>query len=159
MSGLRMGEGAMGAFLLALGAFVAIGVGRMEIAASHAAVGPKMFPYLVATGLIVVGVLILREAVFGTPPEDEVARYDWLAVALVSGGLLAQMAIIDRGGWILAATALFALVARAFGSRRVYADAALGLVLSALAFVFFNYGLDLNLPGGVIGEMLTGADQ
>lgn len=156
--GPRIGEGAMGALLLGLGVFIAVGIARMEVAATYAAIGPKLFPYLIAAGLVAIGLLILSEALFGSAREQEDQQYNWLAVGLISGGLLAQMALIERGGWILAAAALFMVVARAFGSRRLYADAALGLVLSTLTFVSFTYGLDLSLPGGVIGEMLTSAE-
>ncbi len=156
--GMRVGEGAMGALLLALGVFIAVAIGQMEVAATYAAIGPKLFPYLVAAGLVVIGLLTLRQALFDSTREEESPKYDWLAVGLISGGLLAQMALVERGGWILAAAALFMIVARAFGSRRLYADAALGFALSTLTFVAFTSGLDLSLPGGVIGDMLTGAE-
>jgi putative tricarboxylic transport membrane protein len=43
-------------------------------------------------------------------------------------------------------------VARAFSSRRIFVDALIGLAISSLAFVIFNYGLDLSLPAGTLVE-------
>ncbi|MCP6135044.1 tripartite tricarboxylate transporter TctB family protein, partial [Klebsiella pneumoniae] len=73
---------------------------------------------------------------------------DWLAVALVSAGLIVQLLLLEMVGWIPATTLLFVAVTRAFGSRRLLTDAVIGLVLTSLAFVIFNYGLGLDLPVG-----------
>jgi putative tricarboxylic transport membrane protein len=47
--------------------------------------------------------------------------------------------------------------ARAFGSRRWLVDGALGLALAILSFVIFNYGLDLNLPAGILTDLIEPA--
>jgi putative tricarboxylic transport membrane protein len=153
---LRLGEAALGAGVLALGLFVAIETALLKIAASHAAVGPKLFPYLIAGGLIVIGALLLAEALRGAIAHEGGLELDWPAVGLISLGLIVQLAVLDYVGWIPATTLLFMAVARAFGSRRPAVDALLGLVLNGLVFVIFNYGLDLTLPGGMLGALLLG---
>lgn len=157
--GLRLGEGALGGFLLALGLFIATQIAGMEVAASTAAVGPKMFPFIVAGGLILIGLLVLREAAFGHVPHEGGLEIWWPAVAIISVGLIAEMLLIEKAGWIVAAAVLFVLVARAFGSRRLVTDAVIGLALSSLTFVVFNYGLDLGLPAGAIGDLLSGSEE
>jgi putative tricarboxylic transport membrane protein len=52
---------------------------------------------------------------------------------------------------------LFACVARAFGSRRVARDAALGFVLALAVFLFFVKLLNVNLPPGWLRPLLGGA--
>jgi len=50
--------------------------------------------------------------------------------------------------FVLAATLLFVLTARGFGSRAVLRDAAIGFVLALIAFLGFTLGLGLTLPAG-----------
>jgi putative tricarboxylic transport membrane protein len=53
-------------------------------------------------------------------------------------------------GWIPVITVVFALGARAFGSRRTVLDLGLGVAFGVVTFVIFNYGLGLHLPVGRI---------
>ena len=154
---LRIGEGILGGGVLALGAFIAIATSRFEVGPSHAAVGPRLFPYLIAAGLIVVGLALLRQGLFGHIAHEGGFELDWPAVAFVCAGLIAQMLLLELAGWIIATTILFVAVARAFGSRRPLIDIAIGLALTGLAFVVFTYGLGLNLPSGFIGDMIAPA--
>lgn len=153
---LRIGEAALGSGILALGLFIAIETSTLEVATIHAAIGPTLFPYLVGVGLILIGAFLLREAFAGHIAHESGFELDWLAVALVSAGLLVQMLLLESVGWIVATTLLFVGVARAFGSRRLVLDAVVGVVLVGLSFVIFNYGLGLNLPGGALVELLLG---
>jgi putative tricarboxylic transport membrane protein len=152
---LRIGEAVLGGVVLALGLFIAIETARFAAVPGTAAVGPKLFPYLVATGLIVVGALVLREAFAGhIAHEGGGFELDPLAIGLVSAGLIAQMILLEWLGWIIATTILFMAVAAAFASRRFLIDAVIGLALTSLAFVVFTYGLGLSLPAGILGGLL-----
>lgn len=157
--GLRLAEGALGAFLIAVGLFVAIDVAGMQVAASTAAVGPKMFPFIVAGGLTLIGLLVLREAAFGHVPHEGGLEIWWPAVLFISAGLVAEMLLMETAGWIIAAAVLFVIVARVFGSRRILVEALIGLAISSGTFVVFNYGLDLSLPPGFVGEVLWGSAE
>jgi putative tricarboxylic transport membrane protein len=157
--GLRIGEAALGGAVLALGLFVAVETSMLKVAPTHATVGPRLFPFLVAAGLIVVGALVLHQALFGHVAHERGFELDWVAVALVSAGLVAQLLLLETVGWVLATTLLFVAVARAFGSRRLAVDAAIGVVLASLAFGVFNYGLGLSLPTGTLVESLLPAEE
>lgn len=150
---LRVAEALLGGGVLALGVFVAIGTARLEVAPTHAAVGPRLFPFLVAAGLVLVGLAVLREAFFGHVAHERGGlALDGAAVGWVSAGLVAQMLLIERVGWIPTAALLFAATARAFGSRRPLLDALIGAALAAAAFLVFNQGLGLSLPAGTLVE-------
>jgi putative tricarboxylic transport membrane protein len=149
---LRVGESVLGGAVLALGLFVAVQTSLLAVAPSQATVGPRLFPFLVATGLIVVGAALLREAWFGHVAHEGGFELDWRAVGLVSAGLVLQMLLLESLGWIVAATLLFVAATLAFGSRRLVLDAAIGIVLAGLAFAIFNYGLGLSLPTGTLIE-------
>jgi putative tricarboxylic transport membrane protein len=56
---LRIGEAVLGGAVLALGLFVAVETSMLKVASTHATVGPRLFPFLVAAGLVVVGALVL----------------------------------------------------------------------------------------------------
>ncbi|WGF86392.1 tripartite tricarboxylate transporter TctB family protein [Marinivivus vitaminiproducens] len=154
--GLRLAEAAFAVAVLALGLFVAFETTQIHTARSNAPVGPALFPYIVAAGLILVGLFALREAFAGKVAHADEAGFelDWKAIVIASLGLLVHLLIVEDLGWLVATTVLFALVARAFGSRRLMADLALGLVLALLTFGVFNYGLDLSLPVGTVWEDL-----
>ena len=159
-SSLRIGEAILGGVVLGLGLFIAIETSQLEVAPTHAAIGPTLFPFLIATGLLIVGALVLYQAFFGHIAHERGFELDWRAVALVSGGLLLQMFLVERLGWIVATTLLFVLAALAFAERRIVATILIGLVLSGLTFGVFNYGLGLSLPlGTFIEDLLPASDE
>jgi putative tricarboxylic transport membrane protein len=156
---LRVGESMLGGAVLALGLFVAAQTALLTVAPSQATVGPRLFPFLIAAGLIGVGLALLREAVFGHIAHEGGFELDWRAVGLISAGLVVQMLLLESLGWIVAATLLFVAATLAFGSRRLVLDTAIGIVLAGLAFAIFNYGLGLSLPTGTAIERLLPAEQ
>jgi putative tricarboxylic transport membrane protein len=157
--GLRIGEAVLGGVVLGLGLFVAIETSLMEVTAANAAIGPRLFPFLVAFGLLVVGAAVLWQAFFGHIAHERGFELDWLAVALVLGGLLLQMFLVESLGWIIATTLLFVAATLAFRERRVLISIAIGLALTCLTFLVFNYGLGLSLPVGTTVEDLLPAND
>lgn len=156
---LRIGEAVLGLVVLGLGLFVTAETALMEVAPSNAAIGPRLFPFLVAAGLLVVGVLVLRQAFFGHIAHERGFELDWKAVALVAVGLLVQLLLVESLGWILATTLLYLLAALAFAERRLLVTLLIGLALTGLTFVVFNYGLGLSLPTGSVLERLLPAED
>ena len=71
-----------------------------------------------------------------------------MPVLWIVGALIIPIVLIRTIGWIPVAALVFALGARAFGSRSVLLDLALGLAFGIVTFVLFNYALGLNLPAG-----------
>ena len=116
---LRVGEAVLGLVVLGLGLFVVAETALMEVAPSNAAIGPRLFPFLVAAGLLVVGLLVLRQAFFGHIAHERGFELDWKAVALVAVGLLVQLLLVESLGWILATTLLYLLVGLAFAERAI----------------------------------------
>ncbi|MBP2297769.1 tripartite tricarboxylate transporter TctB family protein [Azospirillum picis] len=154
---LRIGEALLGGGLAALGALIAVET-MLTPSAGRGVVGPALFPYLIAGGLVLIGLSLLREAFAGHIAHDGGLELDLRAVVLVAAGLAAQFLLIEFLGWIPAATLLFVAVARAFGSRRYLLNVALGLLLAGATFAVFNYGLDLNLPSGIVGDWFEPAE-
>ena len=151
--------------VLSLGIAVAIGTASLSGAGGYARIGPNVAPAVIAGGLIVLGLWLLYEAVFGgwrnAVPDSPDARgeHDFSPSAFiwVSIGLIAQMLLIHRAGFVLAQATLFTCVARGFGSRRYPRDFVIGLALGLAVFLFFVKFLNVNLPPGWLAPIMRGA--
>ena len=109
------------------------------------ALGPRLLPYIVAAGLALSGLAILIGAF---RKRNEYEALDLVPVLWIVGALIIPIVLIRTLGWIPVAALVFALGARAFASRSVLLDLALGLAFGIVTFVLFNYALGLNLPAG-----------
>jgi len=134
----------LGVLLLGIGATVV--AWRLPEAGGYARIGPNVVPRIVSAALILLGIWLLAEVFTGgfraRVPDDPTERgehaFIWSAFAWVSAGLIVQMALVHTAGFVIAAAALFACVARGFGSARWLRDLAIGLVLGLLVF-FSSY--------------------
>jgi putative tricarboxylic transport membrane protein len=152
--GLRLGEAVLAAFVLALGVFVAVETAMLRGGPGYAAIGPKLFPWLVAAGLLLVGLALLYEARAGAVAQPAGFQLDLPPAVAVTAGLVLQMVLMKPAGFVIASAALFVAVAYAFGSRRLALNAAVGLVLCAVTYVAFTRGLGLVLPAGLLAPLL-----
>ena len=151
--------------VMALGAAAAVVALRMPGAGGYSRIGPNVMPVVVSFGLIATGLVLLYEWLTGgwrhRTPDDPTERGEhpflFGAFAWVSAGLFAQMLLIHTAGFVLAAGALFALVARGFGSARWLRDGLLGIAFGLAVFLFFVRFLNVNLPAGWLQPILGGA--
>jgi putative tricarboxylic transport membrane protein len=155
-SRLNRGELLVSLALTALGIFVIMGTQSIPAGAGYSQIGPRAFPYLIGSGLLIIGGILTWQAVSGgwrnvPMDQEEHASPDWAAFALISAAVILHMVSIGWAGFILASTFLFILIARGFGSRRVVRDIVVGAVLSTAAFFIFTLGLGLKLPNGLLG--------
>lgn len=154
-SRINPGELLISIGLSALGIYTLIGAQDISAGGGYALVGPRAFPYLIGCGLVILGGVLIWQAVSGgwrnVPMDQEHDTPDWLAFVILSAGVILHMVSIAWAGFILASTFLFILVARGLGSRRLLRDIVVGIVLSTAAFFIFTTGLGLNLPSGLLG--------
>jgi putative tricarboxylic transport membrane protein len=153
------GQIALSAGVLALGALVLAGAWELPAGGGYAQVGPGVVPRIVGAGLLLLGAMLLREALTGgfrgVDEEAEVhLLMDWAAFAWVGGGIVAYGLLVERAGFLIASTLLFVAVARGFSSRRWLSNALVGLAVAAFIFAVFNYALGLQLPAGVLKGVL-----
>lgn len=121
---------------------------------SYARFGPEIVPYIVASGIAVLGVLTVVMAWRGGFEARE--RLNWPGLALLVAALGAQIGLLYAGsGFIPAATVLFGLAALAFGQRTVVLNFAIGAVLSGVLYLLFRYGLGLALPAGPVENAIN----
>jgi putative tricarboxylic transport membrane protein len=159
---VAVAEALLGLGIAALGVFIAVETSAITVSPLYAKVGPQAIPYIVAGGLTVLGLLFAGAALRAAgraagPVTDEAAaqeRTDWFALAVISAGLVAEMLLIKRAGFVIGAAVLFFCVAIGFGSRRYVRDAVIAIVLALIVYVGFTRGLNLQLPAGVLAGVL-----
>lgn len=154
-----LGETLLSLAVIAFGAAVIWQTTQIRLTPAYSLVGPRVIPYIVGAGLILVGAWLLFEALTGrwtasvstdSEDADPTLPTDWGTVGLLALALLAYLFLLQPAGFIIASTVLFAGAAFAMGSRRTVRDVALGLVIAAVLYIGFTRGLDLRLPAGVL---------
>jgi putative tricarboxylic transport membrane protein len=152
-------EIALSVGVLALGIVVAAVTATLPSEGGYAGIGPNFTPAVVGGGIILLGVWLAVEAFSGgwRNSSEHTGVFEARPFLWISAGLFAQMALIGWAGFVIAATALFACVARGFGSRRVARDLGIGLLLALGIFLFFVKLLNVNLPAGWLAPLLGGA--
>ncbi|MFS8543566.1 MAG: phosphatidate cytidylyltransferase, partial [Limnochordales bacterium] len=123
------------------------------------------YAYLVSTGLAACGLGLLagalrRAGVADGPaapaaPGEPAPLADWRSVAITVAALLAQILLLERAGFIISSTILFAGVAWAFGSRRHGRDVVIGFILAFVVYWSFTQWLGLRLPAGILRPVLV----
>ncbi len=119
----------------------------------YAALGPGFFVTLIGIALIGLGATLLVQIARGEDfqaqdSEDAEASIpaSWRALTLAAAAAALPLLTMEPLGFPLTAMASFALVTRAFGSRRIVFDCLIGLVLGAVCWLGFMK-LGVNLGG------------
>ncbi len=159
-------EVALSLAVLALGVGVYFRGAGLSGEGGYARIGADAMPIIVGIGLALVGAWLLHDALTAdgwreVPPDSAEERGEHGfrpgAFLWVAGGLVAQMALVNNAGFVLAGVALYLCVARGFGSTRVFRDAGIGLVIALAVFFFFVKFLNVNLPAGWLKPLLGAA--
>lgn len=157
---LRLQQTLVGAGVLLLAIGLAWGATAIPAQAGYAGVGPNFLPWVVAAALGICGGMLLWQARHGGYQDLEeptgAERADWVAMAWVAAGVLANAALITVLGFILSCTLCFMLAVRGLrlaegraggGGMRTLQDFATGFLIAAPAFWLFTKLLAINLPG------------
>jgi putative tricarboxylic transport membrane protein len=150
------------ALLGAVGGVVAVDASRLSAGSAQVGpVGPKVVPMLVAALLLVCGVLLAIDVLRGGHGEREGGEdvdlshsSDWRTVLLLVAAFVANIALIDRAGWVISGTVLFWGSVYALGSRHYVRDALVAVTLSLVTFYGFYVGLGIALPAGILQGVL-----
>ena len=111
-------------------------------------IGP--YPLIVLAGVFLCGLAaargIVRSAQAATATTDgRLAPVGWIAL-----GIVLNVVLLERIGFVIAAAMLFWLTARAFDARHPARDALFALVVSIASYVLFARVLQLQLPSGIL---------
>ena len=124
-------------------------------------VGPRVFPYVVGSGMIVLAVLLALATARGDIAEGEegedvdlTTSIDWPTVGKLIGILVLNLLLVNILGWTITGALLFAGCAWALGSRTLLRDLIVGAVLSVASRYFFYVGLGVPLTPGILDGIL-----
>jgi putative tricarboxylic transport membrane protein len=123
-----------------------LGTARAE--GSEEALGP--YPFFVLAGLALTALAFASGVVRSRGRVAEPAGAGWRAVAMIGAGVIVDLLLIERLGFVPASAALCWLTARAFDDRHPLRDAAFAVALSFTAYFVFARLLQLSLPAGVL---------
>lgn len=150
----------LAAALAVVGAYTILDASSLDVGFADP-VGPRVFPFVVGTGLLVVAVLLAVITLRGSIPEAEggedvdlTQRADWLTVAKLVGILLFTVATVDLLGWAISGGVLFAGACWALGSRTHVRDVLVGVVLAVASWYAFYVGLGIPLTPGILDGIL-----
>lgn len=159
------------AVLVAIGTFLLVGNLTMDVAGEEGGLfGPKAFPWIVlvlcygVAALMAIEVLRPKPVVVSSDPGDEADsildhedidtdKSNWRSVGIVVGGVLLFAVTLEPLGWLIAGTALFAIVAFGLGARNALGSLLGGLGMTAAIQVLFSGFLGIHIPPGLLGVM------
>ena len=149
----------LAAALLAVGVYTIIDARGLTVGFGDP-VGPRVFPYLIGTGMVVLAVLLAVATARGDVAEAEAGEdvdltspADWLTVAKLVGILVLNLLLVNVLGWAITGAVLFAGCAWALGSRTLLRDVLVGAVLAVGSWYFF-WGLGVPFEPGVLDGIL-----
>ena len=124
-------------------------------------VGPRVFPYVIGAGMILLAVLLALATARGDVAEGEAGEdvdlttpADWPTVGKLVAVLVLNVLFVNLLGWAVTGALLFAGCAWALGSRTLLRDLIVGAVMSVGSWYFFYVGLDVPLPPGILDGIL-----
>ena len=123
-------------------------------------VGPRVFPYFIGAGMVVLAVLLAVATARGDLPEAEEGEdvdlttpADWLTVGKLVGIVVLNLLLVNILGWAITGAVLFAGCAWALGSRTLIRDVIVGAVMAVASWYFF-WGLGVPLEPGILDGIL-----
>jgi hypothetical protein len=115
----------------------------------------RTYPFLVLAGLFATAMVVTFQSRRGGSDSTEVrALTGWRPLALLVAGIVLNLVLVERAGFVLASILLFWCTARAFDPSRPIRDAVLALVLAIGVYVLFARVLQLPLPAGPLARLL-----
>jgi putative tricarboxylic transport membrane protein len=124
-------------------------------------VGPRVFPYVIGSVMLLLAVLLAVATSRGDVPQAEegedvdlTSPPDWLTVAKLVAILVLNLLLVNVLGWAITGALLFAGCAWALGSRTLVRDVLVGAVLAVGSWYFFYVGLGVPLAPGILDGIL-----
>jgi putative tricarboxylic transport membrane protein len=124
-------------------------------------VGPRVFPYVIGSVMVLLAVLLAVATSRGDVPQGEEGEDvdlttppDWSTVGKLVAMLVLNLLLVNVLGWAITGALLFAGCAWALGSRTLVRDLIVGAVLAIGSWYFFYVGLGVPLSPGILDGIL-----
>ena len=144
-------------FLFAVGVYVLVTTGGINVPGTGSALGPRFFPYVVGGFLVVIAIALAVEVLRGhrADPEagedvDVTMSTDWRTLGMIVGVFIVFIVLIQPLGFVLATAILFGGVAWCLGARQPARLAVISLAVAVVVYLGFDRLLGVTLPNGVL---------
>ena len=145
-----MSDRIFAALWLAFVAAAALVAWKIEVPFSYEPIGPRAFPWLLCALMAACALRLL----WRPDPEPDWHRGSLaLKSAALIAALLAYAFLFELLGFVVATSALGALLGRLFGGSWK-ASAVAGIAMGIGFWFFFDKALDVTLPPGLLGRVL-----
>jgi hypothetical protein len=112
------------------------------------------YPMIVLSGLVLccLGMVVSRSRPLPLQTQHAAAERvpadgsAWRSIGLLAVGIVLNLVLAERAGFVIASALLFWFVARAFDPRHPLRDALFAVAVSVSAYLLFGRVLDLQLP-------------
>ena len=138
--------------MAAIAAVIIWQTSMMRVPPIQAKVGPQVFPYAIAGGLLLLSIGTAVSAWRGSFPAREQDNYG--PMMWIIAGLIGQMLLIGWAGFSIGTAVLFAFTAKGFGRGPLWQTIPIGFVLAFVIWFIFSHGLQLALPAGPIERLI-----
>jgi len=140
------------AILAAIAAVIIWQTSQMRVPPIQARIGPTVFPYIIAGGLLLLAMGTVVSALRNSFPAREDDNYG--PILWIVGGLVAQLLLLSAAGFAVATGVLFACTAKAFGRGPLWQTIPIGIVFAFIVWFAFAKGLQLSLPSGPLERLI-----
>ena len=147
--------------LFALGLIVFWDTWRSVHPLFNLTVSPKLFPYTIASLMMILSVGLAIRILMGDVAQPEEVdglenpeRTDLKTFGLVLGSLLLFVALIERAGFVIAASLTFFGITVAFENKKPAKAAIYGTLFVTIIYLVFAKMLNVQLPAGVLDGIL-----
>ena len=141
------------AILAGLAAIIFWQTSQMRLPPIQQRVGPTVFPYVIASGLVLLAIGTVVSAMRGSFPER--SKDDYKPIFWIVGGLIGQILLLSTAGFSIGTGVLFAFTAKAFGRGPLWQTIPIGTVFAFAVWFICAKGLQLSLPAGALERLLT----
>ena len=146
----------MGSLFL-LGVLVFWDTYRVEQPAFNLTVSPKVFPYAISLFLMILSLTLAVKILKGDlaipeglTPDDEVKPSDFKTFGIVLASLFAFLLLVERAGFVVAASVTFFGITVAFGDKKHLKTGVFGTLFIFLVYMAFTKFLNVPLPAGIL---------
>lgn len=126
--------------------------------ADRGAPGPGFLPFWVSLGVVVLGLVLVVEAL-RSPEAGAAAEWPdaagWLRIGFLLGGFLLLLLAVRLIGLVLASILFLACVGYLLGMRRVWILLPVSVGIGIFLHFVFDSWLRISLPDGLLGERLA----
>jgi putative tricarboxylic transport membrane protein len=143
--------------LFLLGLIVFWDTATKELPAFNLTVSPKVFPFAIAFLLMGLSALLFinilrgdRAIPEGLEAGDAIEKSDYKTFSLVLASLFAYLLLIERAGFIIAASITFFGITVAFGNKKHLRAAVFGTLFITAIYYSFTHFLNVQLPAGIV---------